>query len=176
VYSICIRLNYLYIQFGSPTVHLVRFISRSSHYHLITSLPFPIMSQPSSSDQFTRVGDNKQCFQYIEDAADEFKAWHETTEWFLTQQALEQKKKKTIRWGSTRRANGWECFMEGAARTSGVPKIICKRCDTVLTHPTIYGTTGMTEHVKSKNCKIVSNGRGHIQLTLKEGYRAQVLP
>ena len=75
-----------------------------------------------------------------------------------------------------RRAAGWEYFIEGAVRVSGEPKVICNRCDTILTHPTIHGTTGITEHTSSKNCISVSNQRGFTQITVSEGFREQVLP
>lgn len=133
------------------------------------------MSQSSSIESFDTIGKHNDCYKYTPEISSEFIEWWQTTQWFETQKD-KGKKRKTISWGSQRKAQGWEHFVEGASRVTGDPKIICIRCDTILTHPAIHGTSGMTEHPVSRGCNTVARQRNLTQVTIVEGFREKVLP
>jgi hypothetical protein len=110
-----------------------------------------------------------------------FLQWWSQTVWFLQNIAREGQSKININWVNDQaRSDVWTYFAQGAVRTSGHPKVICKRCDAILTHPNDKsisadgqiknrtGTTPMRNHLKAATCKTASISRGHDQISIKE--------
>lgn len=135
------------------------------------------MSQPYST--FTRIGKGQSCFAYRPEYQDDFLAWHKTTKWFTDNEEIpaDSANRRQIFWGKERNAIGWSNFEEGAQSRDGVPKLICKRCGTIVKHPNDgASTTGMDSHMKSKKCQKESSVRGLPKLTQMDGWRTAVLP
>lgn len=133
------------------------------------------MSEQNSEDTFLSIGEDYQCYAFKEEYRDTFIQWHSTTRWSLAEQEKKSRKKKII-WGKRKNALGWQHFTEAARRQDGAPSIVCNRCNSMLKHPAIHGTSGMDSHLKSVDCQKTSRAKGLTQLTISEGFRAGVLP
>ena len=50
----------------------------------------------------------------------------------------------------------WTKFHQAAAKKTGIPCIICKKCNMILAHPTYSknGTSGMKKHAQSRDCDL----------------------
>jgi hypothetical protein len=129
-----------------------------------------------STDTFTRIGKPALCYRFEDTYEDAFRIWHITTRWFESQAELDKKKQKKINWGKKKNAIEWPYFDEGALQSDGTPKIICIRCRKILAHPTLNGTSGMSTHLSSEECRKSSKAQGLVQLEITEGFRAGVLP
>ena len=134
------------------------------------------LSLSNDHDGLIQIGEGKRCYGFNPNTALSFINWHSGTSWAHQQNQITNSAKVVIRWGASRQAVGWGHFDEAADRFTGEPKLVCQRCDKVIKHPAINGTTGMDTHLKSKGCMGASKRRGLTQLDLTEGFRAGVLP
>lgn len=92
------------------------------------------------------------------------------TEWWLqTEFGVKKDAKASIGWDNKKRSSVWDEFDQVAHEKTGEPKIICKRCHTILTHPQLRrgGTSPMNTHLKSTTCKPGLQRRGIDQLLLQ---------
>jgi len=58
-------------------------------------------------------------------------------------------------WNNARRTSkNWQHFHQAAEKKTGIPGMICKKCHTVIAHPTYSrgGPSGMNKHIGSKDC------------------------
>jgi len=57
-----------------------------------------------------------------------------------------------------RKSEFWSQFNQAAAKKTGIPCLICKKCNLVLTHPTYTrnGPSGMKKHIQSRDCVLNS--------------------
>ena len=53
-----------------------------------------------------------------------------------------------------RKSAFWLQFDQAAAKKTGIPCLICKKCNLVLAHPTYTknGPSGMKKHIRSRDC------------------------
>ena len=84
--------------------------------------------------------------------ADAFKAWVKSR--FEQRRALNETRQgedKVVFGDERRTIPAWE-YYEEAATEEGVPRIICRKCDKVLVHGVMNGTSTMTKHLLSSKC------------------------
>jgi hypothetical protein len=97
--------------------------------------------------------------QRIGDRTKQWALWTEMTkakfiEWWLTTQYGIKPEAKRIRWDKKGRLSDiWTHFDQIANIHTGKPKIVCKRCDMILEHPVLNGTSGMHRHWKNGQCQ-----------------------
>ena len=80
-----------------------------------------------------------------------------------------------MRWGSINGELGSN-FSEAATVRDGQPKLICKRCDTVIVNPrpSNQGNQGMKHHLESKQClAAATKEKGNAENRLVEGWIKQ---
>lgn len=126
---------------------------------------------PTASDELPRGGSHNECYKWSTNHVDAFETWWKETQWFQTNQA---NRKSVPNWGSSKNAANWDHFEEGALRSTGEPKIICKRCDKVIAHTFRIGTSAMSSHIQTAGCMKVAKGKGLKQPTVVEGFKAGV--
>jgi hypothetical protein len=102
-----------------------------------------------------RVGPKrvKSWILYTEMDRQDFVKW-----WLMTRYGSELNggPRKRIKWdGVACHSEGWKHFDQVADITTGLPKIMCRRCATLLDHPQHKpnGTTSMNRHRRSEYCK-----------------------
>jgi len=90
------------------------------------------------------------------DTKDDFTSW-----WNQLSAAQECKQsgsgKTHPNWSNThRKSDFWTKFHQAAAKKTGIPCIICKKCNMILAHPTYSknGTSGMKKHAQSRDCDL----------------------
>jgi hypothetical protein len=109
----------------------------------LTPLPLPL---PQS---IKRVGDRtKQWALWMEITKSEF------IEWWLTTQYGSKPDAQRIHWdrkGYT--SDVWIAFDQIANIQTGKPKVICKHCGIMLSHPALNGTTALHRHQKNASCQ-----------------------
>ena len=78
----------------------------------------------------------------------------EIIEWWLTTTfATTDPTAKRLKWHQKNRSSEvWSSFEQAAMVDDGKPMVICKLCDTLLSHSWINGTSGMKHHLE-KGCK-----------------------
>jgi hypothetical protein len=129
----------------------------------------------SSSIKLQTSGKPVKCFLFDLTKKDDFLNWWMTSKWFYNNEEKSKRKKKKISWGSEKKALHWKQFFEGATVVEGTPKVVCKRCTVVLSHPgTGVGNSTMVNHLNSVKCKKTSKTKGLKRLPLNLGYRATV--
>lgn len=79
-------------------------------------------------------------------------------------------KKKRINWDMNRRAECWKGFQQIANAKDGKPGVICKRCRTILEHPSTNhtGTSSMQKHLDGLRCRQRIPKKGNIQQLLSD--------
>jgi hypothetical protein len=100
---------------------------------------------------------NETAIVYTNDAAKDFVTWWEKTHFH------ECYPNRRILWShDKKRAPCWQFYRTIARSKDGKPYVQCTRCRTALLHPTIKnsGTTTLTRHVDSSDCKKISGYRG----------------
>jgi hypothetical protein len=77
-------------------------------------------------------------------------------EWWLKTEFGEKKDlQKSIQWESKQKTSDvWDCFDQVAHEKTGEPKVMCRRCQAILVHPSHRraGTSPMKIHMKSITC------------------------
>ena len=127
---------------------------------------------PPSQEQIPRVGKDDICYKWTSPGAAVFSTWWYDTTWYKDNTQVPNPKLPI--WGSSKDAANWQYFVEGAVRSTGEPKIICIRCDKVMTHTFKHGTSAMSDHILTKKCISTSKRRGLSQPSVEEGFRAAV--
>jgi len=127
-------------------------------------------------DRLTRVGIQKDHYEWSTHTNDDFIEWWHRTKWYIAESRKPAKSQKIPTWGKQRHSAGWEYFNEAAERISGEPKLICQRCDHPIKHPKKNGTTGLSSHPLSIGCRAIAMQRGLGQPTIQEGFKAGVRP
>jgi hypothetical protein len=123
-------------------------------------------------EQLPKVGKNDLCYKWTSPSANAFSTWWCDTTWYRNNTQIPNPKLPV--WGSSKDAANWQYFVEGAVRSTGEPKIICIRCDKVMTHTFKHGTSAMSDHILTKGCISTSKGRGLSQPNVEEGFRFAV--
>lgn len=79
-------------------------------------------------------------------------------------------KKKRINWDMNRHAECWKGFQQIANAKDGKPGVICKRCRTILEHPSTNhtGTSSMQKHLDGLRCRQRIPKKGNIQQLLSD--------
>ncbi|KAJ5742120.1 hypothetical protein N7533_011529 [Penicillium manginii] len=87
-------------------------------------------------------------------------------------------KKKRINWDVNRRAECWKGFQQVANTKDGKPGVICKRCRTILEHPTTNhtGTSSMQKHLDGLRCRQRIPKKGNIQQLLSDAAERRPAP
>ncbi|KAJ5767427.1 hypothetical protein N7533_000010, partial [Penicillium manginii] len=87
-------------------------------------------------------------------------------------------KKKRINWDVNRRAECWKGFQQVANTKDGKPGVICKRCRTILEHPTTNhtGTSLMQKHLDGLRCRQRIPKKGNIQQLLSDAAERRPAP
>ncbi|KAJ5131001.1 uncharacterized protein N7515_007040, partial [Penicillium bovifimosum] len=59
-----------------------------------------------------------------------------------------------IKWENRKISDAWDHFEQLADETTGEPKVICKHCSKLLTHPNVKrsGTSTLSRHLKADSC------------------------
>lgn len=111
----------------------------------ITVLTEPLPIPPS----LKRVGFGRnQCVLWSNMTRAEFIEW-----WLTTTFATTDPTAKRLKWDQKNRSSEvWSSFEQAAMVDDGKPMVICKLCDTLLSHSWINGTSGMKHHLE-KGCK-----------------------
>ncbi|KAJ5260978.1 hypothetical protein N7524_008611 [Penicillium chrysogenum] len=79
----------------------------------------------------------------------------EFMKWWLDTNLGQQKE---LRWDAKHASDAWEGFDQVAHYSSGLPKVMCQRCGTILDHPNFnpkgapHGTSGIKRHRNGVNC------------------------
>ncbi|RHZ50298.1 uncharacterized protein CDV56_100590 [Aspergillus thermomutatus] len=109
-----------------------------------------------------RVGpDRKKSYVLYEDMSkEEYISW-----WIQTQYASIEDQRKKIRWDGKRSSDAWKNFNQVAHHISGQPKVMCRRCGTVLPHPHEHsnGTNSMKRHYTGEKCRRAANNAAEQQ-------------
>lgn len=87
--------------------------------------------------------------------AELFNDWWHQQSWYKEQPNLFLSTDKQINWGSTARtSNVWRDFDQGARKSTGEPVVVCQKCSSILSHPSVKGagTSTMSSHLKTGRC------------------------
>lgn len=119
-------------------------------------------------DSLKRVGPKLRKFWVIydsdtemEDSRQSFVKW-----WLDTSFGSKKEMADKIHWDGKKKSELWESFEQVAHEKTGEPKVMCKRCCTVLTHPNLRrgGTSPLNTHLKGGACRIDPTKRGIDQI------------
>jgi hypothetical protein len=123
----------------------------------------------------------QSCYVYSEADQLVFLQWWRTTHWYFTNTARKPDDRVRIIWDSTlNRAGFWEYYSLAAQKSNGEPKLICRRCDKALAHPSNraqkpdgsissrQGNKTPKEHLVSQSCKAKSTKAGLTQLMITD--------
>jgi hypothetical protein len=114
-------------------------------------------------------GKRTRCYLYEESKRSTFLEWWGKCSWTV---ANADKKNKHLYWGGEKKAAVWTHFHEGAIIQDGTPRIICKRCRSVLGHPSLgHGTNTAKTHLESKQCSGTAKAVGLPQLTIANSWK-----
>jgi hypothetical protein len=98
--------------------------------------------------------------------------WTEMTkadfiEWWLTTQ-YGMAKPDQIHWDKKGlKSNIWPYFDQIAHIETGKPKVICKGCNLIFSHPTIHGTKALKRHHEQGRCHKAQGRQGNIRQSLQ---------
>ena len=86
--------------------------------------------------------------------------------WLKTEFGSKKDTYDSIRWDGKKKSDLWESFDQVAHEKTGEPKVMCKRCHTVLVHPNHRraGCSPMKAHLKGGACRIGPTKRGIDQI------------
>lgn len=141
----------------SDNLHLLN-TEPSFSQRTITSAPESDFVQPPIvPGSLQRVGPDrkKTWILYSEMSKDEFVEW-----WLRTTHGSEHGDKKKFNWNrSGHLSDVWNHFDQVAHHTTGLPKVMCRRCGKILDHPsyTAHGTNSMGRHWKGEKCRRSAN-------------------
>ena len=113
-----------------------------------------------------------ELYVWTKEQNDEFISWWAKTSFYHKNKASTKVKK--ILWGSKKQVGLWEWFNEGAFKSNGKPRVICKRCGSNQAHGSLDGTTTMRHHLNSQTCQKRSKMNGYGQLTIQDSFRQKV--
>lgn len=138
----------------------------SASQQTITSGSDPdFIHPPSAPPTLKRVGPSriKTWILYSDMSKDAFIEW-----WLQTMHGSECGDKKSFNWDRTRQLSDvWNHFDQVAHHTTGLPKVMCRRCGKTLDHPgyTSHGTNSMGRHWKGEKCrKATSNAAKQLNI------------
>lgn len=92
-----------------------------------------------------------------------------TNWWLQTEFGMNKDIQNNIHWDHKKRASVWEYFDQVAHERTGEPKVMCKRCHTVLVHPNVRrgGTSPIKAHLKGNTYHSMSK-RGINKLVIAQ--------
>jgi hypothetical protein len=139
-----------------------------------TSTPQSILSSPSilSTSSFKSIPENIRTHGgwviFSQNQEHEFMTWWRKTPWYTKNEAQDNHQKSQIAWGTKKRCGAVWVFFRECAGKSGVPRVLCSRCDSNLNHPMYKtvessshnGMSTMKRHLKSNACAIAARKRG----------------
>lgn len=114
---------------------------------------------------FDRIGQHGVVYKWAKENHDAFVEWWSNTTWVISQAAAGSEGDdlvKRLAFDSAKKSSiVWQDFDQGARCTNGEPCLVCKTCETILTHPNIKsaGTHSMKNHLKSRQCTQGSSSR-----------------
>jgi hypothetical protein len=125
-----------------------------------TSIPASDFTYPlrhsRALDSLTRVGPTLRRFWILynsdaemENSRIQFVKW-----WLKTEFGSKKETQDTIHSDGKKKSDLWESFEQVAHEKTGEPKVMCKRCQTILVHPhhRRAGSSPMKTHLKSGAC------------------------
>lgn len=144
-----------------------------SSHPTVTSIPnsnftFPLQYSPRAPDSLERVGPTLRKFWILynsnfemEHSRSQFVEW-----WLKTGFGSNKDVREHLHWDGKKKSDLWESYEQVAHEKTGEPKVMCKRCYTVLTHPNHKrgGTSALKAHLKGGACLIHKKRRGIDQL------------
>lgn len=97
----------------------------------------------------------------MESSRQQFVEW-----WLKTGFGSQREVREHLHWDGKKKSDLWESFEQVAHEKTGEPKVMCKRCFTVLTHPNHKrgGTSALKAHLQGGACRLDRKRRGIDQL------------
>jgi 4-hydroxy-3-methylbut-2-enyl diphosphate reductase IspH len=127
----------------------------------------------ANASSFKIMRHNIKCHVFESEKQNEFHSWWRDTIWYSSNEEKFAKYKKNIHWSFEKKTVHWKKYCETTSVSEEVSKIICKRCNIVLTYSSIESrNTIMLNHLSSNDCKKTSVFRDLKQLLLQMSYRA----
>jgi hypothetical protein len=122
--------------------------------------PFPSspISYTTAPDiTLTRIGRNNDYILWRRDTHELFLSWWNTTTWVIGQPTITYTDLgKQIGWNSLgRKSTVWHQYDQAAHYTHGDPVVICRRCQSILSHPNVkkIGSSSLSKHLLSAICQ-----------------------
>jgi hypothetical protein len=127
----------------------------------LTSIPTSHLTHPLQSflapTSLTRVGPRlRKCWVLFDTDLEMEQSRHQFVQWWLTTGfGLDPQYRDGIKWGKKKISDVWKQFEQVANERTGEPKVMCKHCFTVLTHPNTKrtGTSTLITHLKGGTCR-----------------------
>ena len=117
----------------------------------------PISYTTAPDITLTRIGRNKECFQWKRESHQLFLLWWNETPWVLEQPTMTcADLVKQMAWNSSQRiSDSWRQYDQAARCISGEPVVVCRRCQGILAHPNAkrIGTSSLSKHLASTQCQ-----------------------
>jgi hypothetical protein len=124
-----------------------------------------LVDPPLIPDSLLRVGPNrrKEYLLYDNMAHDDWVQW-----WIETDFG----RKSKVVWDLNRSSDLWQEYNQVASIKDGMPKVMCKRCGTILEHPMnslptkgYQGTSTIKKHLGTANCIRAGQGKGGLGIS-----------
>ena len=129
---------------------------------------------PSANSWILKEDPTRTYYIWDKTNREEFELWWKGTLWSLRNSTRPESERIRIKWDhSGSRTTYWQYLVTAAAKTDGLPKVLCIRCNTVLNHPDFRrigengvpvthrtGASHLSEHFKANRCKKASTIQG----------------
>jgi hypothetical protein len=136
-------------------------LDSSSSQPTSTSIPASNFTHPPQLSlapiSLTRVGPRlRRCWILFDTDLKMEQSRRQFVQWWLTTGfGLDPQYRDGIKWEKKKISDVWKQFEQVANERTGEPKVMCKHCFTVLTHPNTKrtGTSTLITHLKGGTCR-----------------------